>query len=344
MKHLLILFVVLFPTVGLGAEGEDERFCSTVNLYLENDLFGETDQHYTNGIRFSCVSQDLSSYLKDPDLPDWVREANHRLRFFHSLKDAETLQRNLVISAGQLIFTPGEKDISTLIEDDRPYAGYLYLGFAYHIRDREQLDTLELNVGMVGPASLAEDTQDLIHEVRDIDKFQGWDHQLENELGLQLVYEHKRRYKLTEQWPQQDAIVHAGGSLGNVATYLNFGAEYRIGWQLPEDFGTAALRPGGDNSAPGRGDRRHCRLPICGLHAFVSFDTRVVARDIFLDGNTFEDSHRVHRRPVVGDAAVGFSFLVAGWKVSYAKVFRTREFEQQRNTHQYGSLSFSYSW
>ena len=93
MKHLLILFVVLFPTVGLGAEGDDERFCSTINLYLENDLFGETDQHYTNGIRFSCVSQDLSSYLKDPDLPDWVREANHRLRFFHSLKDAETLQK-----------------------------------------------------------------------------------------------------------------------------------------------------------------------------------------------------------------------------------------------------------
>ena len=43
MKHLLILFVVLFPTVGLGAEGDDERFCSTINLYLENDLFGETD-------------------------------------------------------------------------------------------------------------------------------------------------------------------------------------------------------------------------------------------------------------------------------------------------------------
>tara|TARA_R110002124_G_scaffold41367_1_gene128270 strand:+ start:13126 stop:14160 length:1035 start_codon:yes stop_codon:yes gene_type:complete len=344
MKHLLILFVVLFPTVGLGAEGDDERFCSTINLYLENDLFGETDQHYTNGIRFSCVSQDLSSYLKDPDLPDWVREANHRLRFFHSLKDAETLQRNLVISAGQLIFTPGEKDISTLIEDDRPYAGYLYLGFAYHTRDQEQLDTLELNVGMVGPASLAEEAQDLIHDIRDIDKFQGWDHQLENELGLQLVYEHKRRYKLAKQWPNQDAIVHAGGSLGNVATYLNFGAEYRIGWQLPEDFGTAALRPGGDNSAPGRGDRRRCRLPICGLHAFISFDTRLVARDIFLDGNTFEDSHRVDRRPVVGDAAVGFSFLLSGWKVSYAKVFRTREFEEQRNTHQYGSLSITYSW
>jgi hypothetical protein len=30
--------------------------------------------------------------------------------------------------------------------------------------------------------------------------------------------------------------------------------------------------------------------------------------------------------------------------VSYAKVFRTREFEEQRNTHQYGSLSITYSW
>lgn len=80
-----------------------------------------------------------------------------------------------VISLGQLMFTPTDNEEKELIEDDRPYAGYLYLGFAYHPRDEEQLDAIEVNVGMVGPASLAEDTQDFIHELRSIDKFQGWD-------------------------------------------------------------------------------------------------------------------------------------------------------------------------
>jgi len=326
------------------AQEERPRFCETLNLYLENDLFGETDRYYTNGIRFSCISPDLSSYLKDPSLPGWIRRANNLLHPLHGLKDESQLQRNLVVSLGQLMFTPADKETRELIEDDRPYAGFLYLGFAYHMRDRESLDSLELNLGMIGPASLAEDTQDLIHELRDIDKFNGWDNQLDNELGLQLVYEHKRRYTLTRQWPHQDVITHGGVSLGNVATYLNFGGEYRIGWQLPEDFGTSSLRPGGDNSTPGHGEARYCGHLICGLHAFISVDSRLVARDIFLDGNTFEDSHSVDRRPVVADAAIGFSFLVNGWKVSYAKVFRTREFEEQKDPHQYGSLSISYSF
>ena len=258
--------------------------------------------------------------------------------------DHPDLQRNLVISMGQLMFTPSDKEAREVIQDDRPYAGFLYLGFGYHTRDDEQLDTIEVNVGMVGPASLAEESQDFIHKIRAIDKFNGWDNQLENELGLQFIYEHKHRFKLTNSWPHQDFIAHSGVSLGNVATYLNVGGEYRIGWQLPEDFGTAAVRPGGDNSAPGDGDVRRCGQWICGLHAFISVDSKFVARDIFLDGNTFEDSHSVDRRSTVADAAIGFSFLVDGWKVSYAKVFRTREFEEQDKSHEYGSLSISYSW
>lgn len=342
MKYLALILLFIAQTIA----AEESRYCDTINLYLENDMFGETDLHYTNGIRASCVSPDLTSYLEDERLPSWVREVNERLHFFHRLKDDdhEHIQRNLVISLGQLMFTPSDNEEKALIKDDRPYAGYLYLGFAYQIRDNTQLDTLEMNIGMVGPASLAEESQDFIHSIRSIDKFNGWDNQLENELGLQFVYEHKRRFRLTQSWPQQDFIAHSGISLGNVATYLNVGGEYRIGWQLPEDFGTSAVRPGGDNSAPGKGDTRHCNLWICGLHAFISMDSRFVARDIFLDGNTFEDSHSVDRKPVVADAAIGFSFLVNGWKISYAKVFRTREFEEQEHSHEYGSLSFSYSW
>ena len=343
LKLLPLILVALLPLCSMAAE-ERPRFCNTLNLYLENDLFGETDRHYTNGIRVSCVSPDLTSYLEDPSLPDWVREANHRLRFFHGLKDDDDLQRNLVVSFGQLMFTPTDKNTPELIKDDRPYAGYLYLGFAYHMRDNEQLDSLEMNVGMVGPYSLAKESQNFIHDIRGIDKFEGWNNQLHNELGLQFVYEHKHRFKLNQQWPHQDFIAHSGISLGNVATYLNFGGEYRIGWQLPEDFGTAAVRPGGDNSAPGRGDARYCNRIICGLHAFVSLDSRLVAHDIFLDGNTFENSHSVDRRPLVADAAIGFSFLLDGWKISYAKVFRTREFDEQQDPNQYGSLSISYSF
>ncbi len=69
-----------------------------------------------------------------------------------------------------------------------------------------------------------------------------------------------------------------------------------------------------------------------------------MARDIFLDGNTWKDSHNIEKKNLVAELAVGFSFLVDRWKVSYGQVFRTREYEGQPHSHQYGSLSLSYSW
>lgn len=316
----------------------------TVNLYFENDLFDETDQNYTNGVRLSWISPDTTSYQNDPAFPAWLRAANRRLRLLHS-NDPET-EHNLVISLGQLMFTPEDTEASALLPEQRPYAGYLHAGIAYHTRSENRLDVMELDVGIVGPSALAHETQDLIHDLRGFEKYQGWDNQLRDEPTLQLLYEQKRRL-FSDTWRNNfghDFIAHAGASLGNVATHLNFGGEYRVGWDLPDDFGTSAVRAGGDNSAPGRdGARRGPGGGIRGVHAFLAIDTRLVARDIFLDGNTFKDSHSVDSKPLVADAYAGVSFLAGRWKISYAQVFRTREFDGQPHHHEYGSLSLSYS-
>ncbi|MAS41519.1 MAG: hypothetical protein CMK33_07420, partial [Porticoccaceae bacterium] len=214
----------------------------TVNLYFENDLFDETDQNYTNGVRLSWISPDTTSYQNDPAFPAWLRAANRRLRLLHS-NDPET-EHNLVISLGQLMFTPEDTEASALLPEQRPYAGYLHAGIAYHTRSENRLDVMELDVGIVGPSALAHETQDLIHDLRGFEKYQGWDNQLRDEPTLQLLYEQKRRL-FSDTWRNNfghDFIAHAGASLGNVATHLNFGGEYRVGWDLPDDFGTSAVR------------------------------------------------------------------------------------------------------
>ncbi len=343
MFRLLPLLFCLAASVATNASAAEDPW--TINLYLENDLFGETDQNYTNGIRVSWVSPDTTSYLSDPEFPAWVRAVNKNLRFFNHLK--ANLEHNLVISLGQLMYTPSNVLASELVPDQRPYAGYLYTGFGYHTRSKTQLDSIEIYLGVVGPAALGEQAQDTIHDIRGFDKYNGWDNQLENEPALTLLYEHKQRLFRGPivGWLHHDFIGHGGISLGNVATYLNVGAEYRIGRDLPDDFGTSAVRPGGDNSAPGRGDprRRKSGALIYGIHAFVSADARLVAQDIFLDGNTFRDSHSVSKEKQVADLSAGISFLTGQWKASFAWVIRTREFELQPHHHQYGSFSLSYS-
>ena len=46
---------------------------------------------------------------------------------------------------------------------------------------------------MVGSASLAEEAQKFVHDIRDLPQPRGWHHQLEIEPGLVIYYERKWR-------------------------------------------------------------------------------------------------------------------------------------------------------
>ncbi len=351
MSWLIVAGYLL--TGGVAADSlpmQDDPDGGTLSLYFENDLFAETDQNYTNGIRLSLVSPDLSSFderfIDNPAIQTFFRSLNKRLKKLHpSPRDGST-SRRVVLSLGQTIYTPETIDVSELLEDERPYAGWLYLGVAYHARTRagdsvDQLETVGVNLGIVGPAALGQQAQDFIHDLRGFDKFQGWDNQLENEPGLQLIYE--KKHKLISRTDGDefgyDLISHYGGSLGNIAVYGNAGAEIRGGWRIPDDFGTSALRPGGDNSAP---DGRRRSGP--GFHVFASVDTRLVAHDIFLDGNTFRSSHSVDKEYLVADLAVGASLVWDEFKLSFARIHRTKEFRNQDESHNYGSLSLTWNF
>ena len=66
-----------------------------------------------------------------------------------------------------------------------------------------------------------------------------------------------------------------------------------------------------------------------------------MARNIFLDGNTFRDSQSVKKEPFVADAAVGVAMNFGAYKLAYVRVFRTREFVEQGSAPKYGSITFS---
>ena len=315
---------------------------STLTVMFENDLFGDSDQQYTNGLQLGLLSPDVARYddAKIPAWLDWTKSLAAHLPFV----DLPGSQHNIGLSLGQKTFTPGDTTTRAVVLDDRPYAGWLYGSVAFISKTESRLDTVEVQAGMIGPASLAEDAQKLVHELRGFDVPQGWDNQLDNEPGLALIYE--RRYR---PWRSEnvaglgyDFITQAGGAVGNVFTYLNAGAELRAGWNLPADFGTSVINPGGDTNAPSAiNDPRLANDARFGFHGFAALTGRLVLRDIFLDGNTFSDSHSVDKEPLVGDLLMGVSVTFWNAKLSYAQVIRTREFEKQDRVHKFGSLSLS---
>lgn len=323
----------------------------TATLHFENDLFADTDRFYTNGIKVSFVSPEMKwfqdlDFLKQQHLP--ARLANGFIGLLPWSADAER-QRNISLSVGQLMFTPRDITRTDLIRDDRPYSGWLYGSAAFHSKTYRRLDTFELQLGFTGPWSLAHEAQDLVHDIRGIDKAQGWRNQIDTEPGVALIYDRRLRVfpraDFYGQWGV-DAIAHGGGAVGTVFTHASVGMEARLGWNLPTDFGTGIIRPAGEINMPT--DTRDARYQSAGrdLSAYLSASLggRFVLRDIFLDGNTFEDSHDVDKEPVVGEVILGASVLWGRFKLSYAHVVRTHEFETQRGTQQFGSVSLSFTY
>lgn len=333
--------LLLLPVPSVAQEPYDNTW--TFSVHFENDLFADTDENYTSGVKFSWVSPDLTRYRDDNQLPEWIYPYVEALPFINE----PGRERNIVISVGQSIFTPQDTERSDLIVEDRPYAGWLYLGLGFHSKTETQLDTIEIQLGVVGELSLAKQTQILVHELRGISTPKGWEHQLETEPGLNLIYERNWRGPLVggDRGIGFDIVTHAGAALGNVFTYANLGLEVRGGWNLPQDFGTSTIRPGGDVNDPvAKSDPRRAKDTRFGFHLFAFADGRAVARDIFLDGNTFSDSHSVDKQNFVADIGIGASLIYGRFKLSFAKVFRTREFVGQPSKHRFGSITLSYTF
>ena len=194
---------------------------------------------------------------------------------------------------------------------DRPYAGWLYGGVGL-MQDTPELapggidrfDELALKLGIVGPGSLANQTQTRYHLLIDVAPFKGWHAQLRNEWAGDLFYEHKWRFHDEDEggfgW---DAIPQWSLRVGNVYDYVGGGGMLRWGRNLRVDYGpphidlnTGADYINTDRLMPGTD---------WGFYFFAGGEARAVAHNIFLDGNDFKSSAHVDKIPAVADLELG---------------------------------------
>lgn len=319
----LMALVLLQPFPPATADSPQTGFWS---LQLENDVWGsEDDRFYTHGteISFTVAGQSRLAEKIAGSLP------------FYRQGDVGIYGLGL----GQKIFTPEDIKQRELIETDRPYAGWLFLsaGMAHRFEDRGDTDAfnaLVLAFGVVGPLSLAEQTQTGFHRLIDATIPRGWDNQLRNEPGLDVTYLYKRRHLFGMDGPRQFELSYHGGlTLGNVYTYAAAGAMARWGSRLKNDIGPPTISPGFPGVPAFRPN------PEFNWYLFAGVEERAVARNIFLDGNTFKDSHSVDKKPFVTDVQFGVAFHYRGVRFSFAQLFRSKEFDGQPEPTQYGALN-----
>lgn len=350
-NHILFLNLIvtsltvllLLPPSAFSEKEKTEKVFDTLTIKWENDIFAGTDRYYTNGILFSLSTPYLADGQKEKHMPGWSYPLINRLPFVNN----PTAQRATSLSLGQLVFTPENVLSKELIEDDRPYAGYLFFGVGFNSIFKNRLDTWKFNAGVVGPASLAQETTDFVHNLFGGYPAQGWENQLPNEPALEAIYETRWRTLNSQKTNGfgYDLIPHLGGRLGNVAVYANGGAEYRLGWFIPSNFGSCGIRSGSaPNPAISHGEPGNSRKMRTSVHLFGKLDGRLVLRNIFLDGNTFKESHHVEKENFVADLMMGIAVYYNKFRCSYAYTFQTQEFKKQRVPHTFGALSIAFSY
>lgn len=326
--HRLMLAAVPFLTMTFPAwaaqdmRNEDDK--GILNVVIENDLFAGSDSDYTNGIRFSWLSA-------EDHMPGWIQAAAAALPL------ASDGNKRISIAAGQSMFAPENLSRRDLARGDQPYAGWLYGSVGMVSDTGKTLDNVTLTLGVVGPLSLAEPTQKFVHHVTGSPQPQGWDNQLRNEPGIVLTYERKWRsiYKISPFGLSADITPHAGVNLGNVNTDATLGMTFRLGYDLPADYGPPRIRP----SLPGS----DFFIPTqeLGGYLFTTIGERGVARNIFLDGNTFSDSPSVDKKHFVTSLQLGAAVTYGETRLSYTQVFMTKEYETQKHPSVFGALTLS---
>jgi hypothetical protein len=320
MSGLWLAAALLMPAAVHAAERPQ------LTLMVENDSFIDgIDRHYTNGL-----------YVARTGTPGTADALDGLDRFAARLMlppDGEAAWRSGWF-AGQNIYTPGNLYAYNPPSYDRPYAGWLYGGRRLYRDSGTMLDRVEVTLGFTGPIALAGDVQKWWHAMGLLGGIRpnGWHTQLRDEPGLVVSEQRIVRVKLHEGRIAAELLPEANLSLGNVFTYAAGGATVRIGQGLAADWGPPRIAPALEGAAFHAPD-------AAGWYIFAGVEGRLIARNIFLDGNSFHDSARVDHHVPVADLDAGAVLFWPGVRLTASYAQRTHEFVGQRGTDQFMSFS-----
>lgn len=302
-------------------------------LTWENDMFSNSDGQYTNGIGFNYATP-LGSRFKEEDTPSliyWlIKDTNYAT--------GSGKRRGVSYGFGQAMFTPEDITQSDLITDDRPYAGLLIWSTTLISFDNLLSDRISFTLGLVGPASFAEDVQKSIHDVTGSDAPLGWEHQLNNEPVFRVEREALFRAFEIEVNSSfgMDFLTFASLGVGTLRSDAEAGISVRIGHSLDQTYPHFSSFPV-RNPNYLSGKSAHWQF-------FASRAKSYTFNDITLDGNNFTDSHSVD---LINDrmfSVLGISMGFQSWSIMLSYQESTRAFKTQSESANYGALSISTIW
>jgi lipid A 3-O-deacylase len=353
----IILIAVLFARTGIAGDDDKNVLDSKatisapvpvitvsspgrVSAIEENPTFSPhgQDRHYTNGAQLAYTTSQLSDSSLFSAPIRWFSP----VLFHRTTPDIDNRFEWIIF--GQSIFTPQDHHLSNPPLNDRPYAGWLYTGVNFiQNRDDRELTSLQLQAGVVGSWALGRQVQNAVHTIFGQAKARGWGHQLSNQPGFQISWQRRWRFNHDlgggYSW---EVIPEIGLTGGNVISYGEIGGIARWGRGLKSNWGPDLIQPGYTGTPYFSAERGGTSW---GYDIYIGTDGRVVANNVFLDGNNFQNSRSVAKEIGVADFMAGAElFYRDRLRFGFTFVARTPEFLKQHGLDQFGSFNLSFSF
>ena len=246
-------------------------------------------------------------------------------------------KKTLEIEIGQQIYGPFASWARDPSLQDRPYTGYLFAGAAINwMYENETALKITAQVGTIGPASLAERVMKGFHHAFNLKDPEGWQYQLNNEVGVNIEG-HYTRLLYRNESSLFDVAAVPSLRIGNTFSNVTVGAQLRIG--SIEKFSQSAS----NNSRVSLGGEKQKTE----FYFFAIPQLSYIAYDATIQGGMFiKDKGPVHFDPIrlVFTQQLGLQFASKRWSASYTAILRTREIGSGSSAlgHQWGSIAMAY--
>lgn len=312
---LLLLLICLFSASHLFAQTHSTE----IGVQTDNDsyLLQGSDRYYTDGIF---------------------------IYYRHALKvkgDSTKLQNKILgFETGQKIFNPQSGSVPGPSYVDRPFAGYLYVGSTLNFLYKDESNIkLSAQLGVVGPASAANQVQTFVHKNLGFYTPSGWQYQIKNDPELNLSAEYNR---LLARSQFVDISLASYGNLGNGFSGAGAGFLLRLG-NFNQLFNSVSTQSTATNNSS-----------ITPLHTHEIFfyykpEFNYVAYDATIQGGLLEKHHQpgseeitLDKEPFIFSNQLGVAFTTDRFTFDIAAIFHTRDVKEMIQSHQWGSVTGVY--
>jgi lipid A 3-O-deacylase len=202
MRKKFIIVFLLASSLAIS-----QKRASEAGIISDNDLYTSSvyDKYYTNGLELFY-------------------------RYLNKNENEKVSKKITEFRFGQYIYNPQTRNADEILRNDRPFAGYLFIEAGRNVFYQDE-SVLKANfqLGYVGPNGLGREMQMAFHDVFGYKKVNGWQHQIENALGIQTNFLYSKKLLPSKPARRLDMHFQSEANVGTIWNSLSSGILSRIG-------------------------------------------------------------------------------------------------------------------